>query len=44
MASPPAHDAVLIVALLTGALGFLSPALQDWPKEWQITTEPSGPT
>lgn len=36
----PRTTLVLIVALLTGALGFLFPALQDWPKDWQITTKP----
>lgn len=29
---------VLAVALVTGALGFLVPALQDWPKDWTVTT------
>lgn len=31
---------VMAVALVTGALGYLVPALQDWPKDWQITTRP----
>lgn len=30
---------VLAVALITGALGFLLPALQSWPKDWTITTK-----
>ncbi len=29
---------VLAVALLTGALGFVLPAVQDWPKGWTVTT------
>jgi glycine betaine/proline transport system permease protein len=36
----PRTTLVLIVALITGALGFLIPALQDWPKAWAITTKP----
>jgi glycine betaine/proline transport system permease protein len=36
----PRTTLVLAVALVTGALGFLVPALQDWPKAWQITTKP----
>jgi glycine betaine/proline transport system permease protein len=35
----PRTTLVLAVALITGALGFLIPALQDWPKAWQITTK-----
>ncbi len=29
---------VLAVALMTGALGFAIPALQDWPEDWTVTT------
>ncbi len=29
---------VLAVALVTGALGFAIPALQDWPRDWTVTT------
>ena len=29
---------VLAVAVVTGALGFAIPALQDWPKDWTLTT------
>jgi glycine betaine/proline transport system permease protein len=36
----PRTTLVLVVALATGALGYLVPALQDWPKAWQITTKP----
>ena len=36
----PRTTLVLAVALVTGALGYLIPALQDWPKAWQITTRP----
>ncbi len=36
----PRTTLVLVVALVTGALGYLIPALQDWPKAWQITTKP----
>lgn len=36
----PRTSLVLIVALVTGALGYLVPALQDWPKAWEITTKP----
>lgn len=36
----PRTSLVLVVALVTGALGYLIPALQDWPKAWQITTKP----
>jgi glycine betaine/proline transport system permease protein len=36
----PRTTLVLLVALVTGALGYLFPALQDWPKAWQITTKP----
>ncbi|MBS3978628.1 MAG: ABC transporter permease subunit [Rhodobacteraceae bacterium] len=36
----PRTTLVLVVALLTGALGQLVPALQDWPKAWEITTKP----
>jgi glycine betaine/proline transport system permease protein len=36
----PRTTLVLAVALVTGALGYLIPALQDWPKAWQITTKP----
>lgn len=36
----PRTTLVLVVALLTGALGQLVPALQDWPKAWVITTKP----
>jgi glycine betaine/proline transport system permease protein len=34
----PRTTLVLIVAVVTGGLGYLIPALQDWPKDWQITT------
>ena len=34
----PRTALVLVVALVTGALGFLVPAVQDWPKAWEITT------
>jgi glycine betaine/proline transport system permease protein len=36
----PRTTLVLLVALATGAMGYLIPALQDWPKAWQITTKP----
>ncbi|MDP3195678.1 proline/glycine betaine ABC transporter permease [Tabrizicola sp.] len=36
----PRTTVVLIVALVSGALGYLLPALQDWPKAWEITTKP----
>ena len=36
----PRTTLVLVVALVSGVLGFLIPALQDWPKAWQITTKP----
>jgi glycine betaine/proline transport system permease protein len=36
----PRTTLVLVVALVSGALGFLIPAVQDWPKAWQITTKP----
>jgi len=36
----PRTTLVLVVALVTGALGYLIPALQDWPKDWQLTTKP----
>lgn len=36
----PRTTLVLAVALVSGALGFLIPALQDWPKSWVITTKP----
>ncbi|MDM7932267.1 ABC transporter permease subunit [Tabrizicola sp.] len=36
----PRTALVLVVALVTGALGFLIPILQDWPKAWEITTKP----
>jgi glycine betaine/proline transport system permease protein len=36
----PRTTLVLVVALATGALGYLVPALQDWPKAWQVTTKP----
>jgi glycine betaine/proline transport system permease protein len=36
----PRTALVLAVTLVTGALGFLLPALQEWPKAWQITTKP----
>jgi glycine betaine/proline transport system permease protein len=36
----PRTTLVLVVALVTGALGYLVPALQDWPKAWQLTTKP----
>ncbi|WP_135447596.1 ABC transporter permease [Tabrizicola caldifontis] len=36
----PRTTIVLAVTLATGALGYLIPALQDWPKAWQITTKP----
>lgn len=35
----PRTTLVLIVTLVTGGLGFVIPALQDWPKAWQITTK-----
>jgi glycine betaine/proline transport system permease protein len=34
----PRTTLVLAVALVTGALSYLVPALQEWPKAWQITT------
>ena len=34
----PRTALVLAVILITGALGYLIPALQEWPKAWQITT------
>lgn len=36
----PRTTLVLAVSAVTGALGFLLPALQDWPKAWQVTTKP----
>jgi glycine betaine/proline transport system permease protein len=36
----PRTTLVLVVAVLTGALGFLVPAVQAWPKDWAITTKP----
>ncbi len=36
----PRTVAVAAVAVVTGALGFLIPALQDWPKDWTLTTRP----
>lgn len=36
----PRTTLVLIVALVSGALGQLLPAVQDWPKAWEITTKP----
>lgn len=30
---------VLAVTLITTAAGYLIPAVQDWPKEWTITTK-----
>lgn len=36
----PRTTLALIVTLVTGALGYLVPALQDWPKAWEITTKP----
>ncbi len=30
---------VLAVTLITGGLGFLLPALQEWPKDWTVTTK-----
>jgi len=36
----PRTTLVLAVTLVTGALGYLIPALQDWPKAWQVTTKP----
>lgn len=30
---------VLVVALVTGALGYVIPALLDWPKDWIVTTK-----
>jgi glycine betaine/proline transport system permease protein len=34
----PRTVAVLAVILATAALGYLIPALQAWPKEWELTT------
>ena len=36
----PRTTLVLVVTVVTGALGYLIPALQDWPKAWQVTTKP----
>ncbi|MGA0542002.1 ABC transporter permease [Neotabrizicola sp. VNH66] len=30
---------VLVAILVTGALGYLVPALQSWPKDWTLTTK-----
>ncbi|MEZ5798986.1 MAG: ABC transporter permease subunit [Paracoccaceae bacterium] len=35
----PRTALVLAVTLATGALGFLVPAVQDWPKGWTVTTK-----
>lgn len=34
----PRTTLVLAVSLVTGALSYLIPALQEWPKAWQVTT------
>jgi glycine betaine/proline transport system permease protein len=34
----PRTTLVLVVSLATGALSYLIPALQEWPKAWQVTT------
>lgn len=34
----PRTALVVAVALITGALGFVLPGLQDWPKDWTVTT------
>ena len=35
----PRTTLVLVVTLTTGAMGFLVPAVQDWPADWKLTTK-----